>query len=104
MGRGGVTDQEGDPVMPETREVLHRPGIAYPRREGGRYVMQMRCTCGETGPDRDDYALAEHDTEAHIADVTPPADQLCRAPRAHRTKKPWDPCPVCADQTALFAL
>jgi hypothetical protein len=90
--------------MPETREVLHRPGTAYPRRPGGGYGVQMRCTCGTTGPDRDDYALAERDAEVHIAEVAPPAEKRCRAPRAHRTKKLWDRCPACAAQETLFAL
>jgi hypothetical protein len=84
--------------------VRHRPGIRYPRRPDGRYAKQMHCTCGEVGPDRDAYDVAERDAEAHIADVTPPADQRCRAPRAHRLEEPWDRCQLCADQEALFAL
>jgi hypothetical protein len=44
------------------------------------------------------------DIAAHITEITPPPDEQCRAPRAHRTGRPWDRCAMCAGQPALPGL
>ena len=89
--------------MTETA-VRHHPKITRTFTATGLRTYRHECPCGDCGEPRTSRSEAIADQAAHVAGLPPvPADQQCHDPRRHRVR-PWEPCPLCADQTSLFAL
>lgn len=82
----------------------HRPRLRHWRAQssqGEAWCYQAVCTCGqEIGAEYFVRKLADADLLRHRMDVAPPVEERCRSPRDHRMK-PWDRCPLCADQLVL---
>ncbi|GLZ15650.1 hypothetical protein Acsp04_58850 [Actinomadura sp. NBRC 104425] len=79
----------------------HRPA-ARAVTVGALIRYQARCTCGAAGPARRTRGEARRDVTEHINSLPPaPAEARCRDPQTHNTK-PWETCPLCAGQLALW--
>ncbi|MFI0454543.1 hypothetical protein [Actinomadura sp. 6N118] len=68
----------------------------------GSWTYLLTCPCGLDAVPHASRSMAQADVDAHVRQISAavPADQRCRATKAHRMQ-PWERCGLCAGQIAL---